>query len=78
MIPEVGAAIIDAQTRARAAGSTTPLHVCWVAPRAAEDIRTFGPGPALVQMDVNPLIANSGSFTIVDARMHIGLPRVQP
>ncbi|GLI93066.1 acetate--CoA ligase family protein [Methylocystis echinoides] len=39
MIPEVGAAIVDAQTRARAAGSTTPLHVCWVAPRAAEDNR---------------------------------------
>ncbi|MGJ0505564.1 MAG: acetate--CoA ligase family protein [Methylocystis sp.] len=36
LIPEVSDAVIAAGARARAAGSTKPLHVCWVAPRAAD------------------------------------------
>lgn len=38
----------------------------------------FASAEWLAEMDINPPIANSGSFTIVDARMLIGLPLVQP
>ncbi len=36
LMPEVGGAIIAAQSRARALGSNKPLHVCWVAPREGD------------------------------------------
>jgi acetyltransferase len=36
LMPEVGQAVIDAFRRSRAAGSQKPLHVCWVAPKAAD------------------------------------------
>ncbi len=39
LMPEVGGAIIDALRKARDAGSTKPLHVCWVAPRSADGAR---------------------------------------
>ncbi|CAJ0883259.1 acetate---CoA ligase (ADP-forming) subunit alpha [freshwater sediment metagenome] len=39
LMPEVGGAIIDALRRARDAGSTKPLHVCWVAPKSADGNR---------------------------------------
>lgn len=39
LMPEVGAAIIDSLRSARAAGSTKPLHVCWVAPKSGDDNR---------------------------------------
>jgi acyl-CoA synthetase (NDP forming) len=35
LMPEVGDAIIAAVKRARQRGSLKPIHVCWVAPRAA-------------------------------------------
>lgn len=36
LTPEVADAIIAATRRARSSGSTKPIHVCWVAPRAAD------------------------------------------
>jgi acetyltransferase len=36
LMPEVSDAIIAANERARESGSLKPIHVCWVAPRAAE------------------------------------------
>ncbi|WP_363346673.1 acetate--CoA ligase family protein [Methylocystis echinoides] len=39
LMEEVSAAIIDAQATARAGGSQKPLHICWVAPRAADSNR---------------------------------------
>ncbi len=39
LIPEVAQAVVDATRRACDAGSTKPVHVCWVAPRAAEENR---------------------------------------
>ncbi|MGO9135049.1 MAG: acetate--CoA ligase family protein [Methylovirgula sp.] len=36
LMPEVGDAIIAAAERARERGSLKPIHVCWVAPRAAD------------------------------------------
>ena len=39
LMPEVGGAIIEALRRARAAGSTKPLHICWVAPKEADGNR---------------------------------------
>jgi len=36
LMPEVSDAIIAASARARERGSLKPIHVCWVAPRAAE------------------------------------------
>lgn len=39
LMPEVAEAIIDACGKSRDAGSTKPLHVCWVAPRAADGNR---------------------------------------
>lgn len=39
LTPEVAEAIIAAYGRSRDAGSTKPLHVCWVAPRAADGNR---------------------------------------
>jgi acetyltransferase len=36
LMPEVGQAVIDAFRRSREAGSQKPLHVCWVAPKAAD------------------------------------------
>ncbi|WP_424360723.1 acetate--CoA ligase family protein [Methylocystis parvus] len=39
LMPEVAEAIIAAYARSRDAGSTKPLHVCWVAPKAADGNR---------------------------------------
>lgn len=39
LMPEVGGAIIDALKKARDAGSTKPLHICWVAPKNADGNR---------------------------------------
>jgi acetyltransferase len=39
LIPEVSDAIIAAAERARQRGSLKPIHVCWVAPRAADSNR---------------------------------------
>jgi acyl-CoA synthetase (NDP forming) len=36
LMPEVGEAIIAATDQARRTGSVKPVHVCWVAPRAAD------------------------------------------
>jgi acyl-CoA synthetase (NDP forming) len=36
LMPEVGDAVIAAHNEARRGGSTKPIHVCWVAPRAAD------------------------------------------
>ncbi len=36
LMPEVGDAVIAAHDEARRRGSTKPIHVCWVAPRAAD------------------------------------------
>jgi len=40
LMPEVCEAVIEAQIKARESGSQKPLHVCWVAPRAADSNRT--------------------------------------
>lgn len=39
LIPEVSDAVVAAQERAHAAGFAKPIHVCWVAPRTADDNR---------------------------------------
>jgi acyl-CoA synthetase (NDP forming) len=39
LMPKVGQAVVDAIHRARDAGSEKPLHVCWVAPKAADSNR---------------------------------------
>ena len=36
LMPEVSDAIIAAIDRARKRGSLKPIHICWVAPRAAD------------------------------------------
>jgi acyl-CoA synthetase (NDP forming) len=36
LMPEIAAAVIAAAGRARKRGSLKPIHVCWVAPRAAD------------------------------------------